>query len=299
MRPVTGPSLVACVLLIVAGGLIAGAVLVIADRRDVATGLLARHRATRSKLFLLGSPETAAIRSEAPTLAVWVIATGSFALIIGGFARRIASDANAANLHEFGGTVLNATGYLAVTFVFFSVIVGLFAASHVGSIRDEEASGRLETLFALPVGRVGWLGGRVAIAATSTCLLGILIGACAWLGSAVANGGVGARSVFEAGANTLPAALLFLGIGILLFALAPRQSSGGALAIVGVAFLWELVGTLVSAPAWLLDVSPFRHVSQVPLHAFDVRGAVVMLVLSCAFAAAGTRVFMRRDLASG
>ena len=46
----------------------------------------------------------------------------------------------------------------------FVLAIGLFACSQIAAARREEADQRLETLFALPVGRAGWLGGRLALA---------------------------------------------------------------------------------------------------------------------------------------
>lgn len=299
VRPVTGLSLGALAALVLATVLGALATLEIADRRDVATGLLGGNRRVRSSRLLLGSPARASIRSESSTLTVWVVSAGAFALLIGGFSKRIADAARTADLHELGGRVLTATGYLSLTFVFFTLLVALFAAAHVGSIRDEESSGRLETLLALPVGRLGWLGGRIAVAAGSTCLLALLIGLSAFAGAAAGDAGVGFAGLVGAGANAIPAALLFLGVGTLLYAVSPRQSGGATLALVGAAFLWELVGALLGAPVWLLDVSPFHHIAAVPTSSFDATGAAVMLVIAVATAAAGLLAFARRDLTSG
>jgi ABC-2 type transport system permease protein len=126
--------------------------------------------------------------------------------------------------------------------------------------------------------------------------LGILIGALAWAGAASQDAGVGFGSLVAAGANCIPAALLFLGLGILFFALAPRQSAGAAMTLVGVAFLWELVGAVLGAPSWALAVSPFHHVAAVPVARFDTAGAAVMVVAGTVAAAAGFAVFSRRDL---
>jgi ABC-2 type transport system permease protein len=103
----------------------------------------------------------------------------------------------------------------------------------------------------------------------------------------------------EAGANCLPAALCFLGLGALVFATMPRLSGGGALALVGIAFLWELLGALVGAPAWLLALSPFHHVAAVPQSAFDAQGALAMMAVAVGASVAALEVFMRRDLQSG
>src|SRR6185312_13057799 len=137
-------------------------------RRDVATGLVGGGHAPRSHGRLLRSPLRAAIRGEGPTLATWLIGAGVFAALIGGFSKSIAEEARKANLHSTLGTDYTTPGgYLALTFV----IVALFAASHLNGIRDEEGSGRLETLLSLPVARSRWLLGRVAIAAVASVVL--------------------------------------------------------------------------------------------------------------------------------
>ncbi len=179
------------------------------------------------------------------------------------------------------------------------MVVALYAASRIGGLRDEESSGRLETLLALPVARRSWMGGRLALAAGTTAALALAVGVLAWAGALVTNGGVSFADMLAAGANCIAAALLFLGLGALLFAWLPRPSSGAALALVGVAFLWELVGALVGAPWWLLTISPFHHVTQVPLVAADLRGTAVMLVLAAVAAVAAVERFARRDLRIG
>jgi ABC-2 type transport system permease protein len=299
VRPVTGGRPAVLVLFAVVTALAVWATLAVAWRRDVATGLVGGGRAPRSRGRLLGSPFQAAVRGEAPTLTTWVVGAGVFAALIGGFSKSIAEEARKANLHSTLGTDYTTPGgYLALTFVFFALIVALFAASHLNGIRDEEGSGRLETLLALPVGRTRWLAGRAGIAAVASIALGILIGALAWAGAASQDAGVGFGSLVAAGANCIPAALLFLGLGILLFAVAPRQSAGAAMALVGVAFLWELVGAVLGAPSWALGLSPFHHVAAVPVARFDTAGAAVMVVAGAVAAGAGIAVFSRRDLQS-
>jgi hypothetical protein len=51
-----------------------------------------------------------------------------------------------------------------------------------------------------------------------------------------------------AGANTLPPAFLFLDLGTLAFALAPRASTVIAYGLIGLAFIWELFGALLRCP---------------------------------------------------
>jgi ABC-2 type transport system permease protein len=298
LHPVTGARPWVMLLFVVGALAAGGAAVLLAARRDLGASLAPRHAAPRSRDRLLGSTSRLAVRTELPTLLVWVVAAGTFAAILGAFAKSIADQASKIHLHAFT-QVTTASGYLALSFVLFTLAVSLFATSHISAIRDDESSGRLETLFALPIARRSWLAGRLAVAAGSSVALALMIGVLAWAGAASQSSGVSLGSLVEAGANCVPAALCFLGLGALLFATFPRLSGGGALALVGIAFLWELLGALVSAPSWLLALSPFHHVAAVPQSAFDVQGALVMIVVALAAAVAAVEVFIRRDLQSG
>ena len=62
-----------------------------------------------------------------------------------------------------------------------------------------------------------------------------------------------------------------------------------------VAYLLELVGALVNVPSWLLDLSPFHHISPVPAAPANGVAAFVMVGLGVAGAAAGIVCLARRD----
>jgi ABC-2 type transport system permease protein len=118
----------------------------------------------------------------------------------------------------------------------------------------------------------------------------------AWAGAQSQGAGISLPRMLEAGANTLPAALLFLALGALAFALLPRASAGIAYALVSVAFVWEEFGSALGAPAWTLDLSPFHHVGLVPAEPFKAAAAVIMLAIAAIASLAATRIFERRDL---
>jgi ABC-2 type transport system permease protein len=63
-----------------------------------------------------------------------------------------------------------------------------------------------------------------------------------------------------------------------------------------VTFLWQLVGSLLGAPAWLVDLTPFAHVALVPAQPFRAAAAVVMLAIGAASTLAAIGIFRRRDL---
>ena len=100
-----------------------------------------------------------------------------------------------------------------------------------------------------------------------------------------------------AGANCLPVAFLFLGLGTLAYALVPRLGTGIGYGLVAAAFVWELLGSLLGTPEWLLALSPFHDVGLVPGQPFEAGAAAIMLAIAGCAAFAAVLVFERRDLA--
>jgi ABC-2 type transport system permease protein len=253
------------------------------------------------RLRLLSSPAAQALRMERGSLIVWTGSVAAFAYILGVVSNSISSaDVSKSVQKEIAklgsGSIVTPTGYLAFVFIFFVLAVSLFACAQVGATRQEEAEQQLETLLALPVGRRGWLGGRLLLATSAAAAISLVAGLCTWAGAASGGARISLPRTLEAGANCLPVALLFLGIAALAYAVVPRASAGIAYGIVTVTFLWQLVGSLLGAPAWLVGLTPFAHVGLVPAQSFRAGAAALMLAIGAAAALAAVRVFRRRDL---
>ena len=102
--------------------------------------------------------------------------------------------------------------------------------------------------------------------------------------------------MIEAGLNCAPAAILFLSIAALAYALLPRASTAVAFAVVTVSFVWQLLSSIVGAPRWLRELSPFEHVGLVPAQPLKAGAAAVMLAVALLVAAVAVWAFSRRDL---
>ncbi len=194
------------------------------------------------------------------------------------------------------GSITTPAGYLGFVFVFVVLAVSIFMCAQVGAARQEEADQRLETLLALPVGRARWLVGRLVLATCAGTALSLAAGLAAWAGVAATGSPISLPRLLEAGLNALPTALLFLGIAALAYGLVPRASSALSYGLVTLAFLWQLVGSVLTLPHWLLDATPFAHVGLVPAQPFRVGAAAVMVGAGLVVALAAVGAFRRRDL---
>jgi ABC-2 type transport system permease protein len=303
LRPFAGTRpLVLFVPVVAATALIASAAR-IARNRDIGAGVLPAHDTAEPRLRLLSSATAQALRSERPGFAVWIGSTAAFAFLLGAISASVSSSGIPKSVQgqiaKLGsGSIATPAGYLAFVFIFFILAVSLFACAQIGSARREEARQQLETLLAQPVGRIRWLGGRLFLASCFIASISLVAGLMTWAGAASAGVDVSLRSMLEADLNCVPVALLFLGVAALAFALTPRASAGIAYGIVAVAFVWQLVGSLLGAPTWLVDATPFQHVGLVPAEAFRTAAALTMLLAGGLVAAAALAAFKRRDTVS-
>lgn len=300
LRAFAGPRpLVLLLPLGAAGALLAGAG-AIALRRDVGSGLLRARDERAPRLRLLGSPAGQALRGERGSLIGWGVGVGLFAFIVGVISTTFETARLSSRIREelarFGARVLTPSGILGFYFLFFVLAISLFACAQVVAARHEEAEGRLETLLVLPLGRRRWLAGRVALALAGAVALALGAGLLAWAGARSQGADVSLPDMLGAGANCLPTALLFLALSALAFGAWPRATSGIAYGLVSLAFVWQLFGTALGAPSWLLGASPFHHVGLVPAQSFKALAAAIMLALAAAALAAAFALFARRDL---
>ena len=269
-------------------------------RRDIGQGLLAAHDSSPPRLYLLSSPTAVGLRTQWGGLLAWLLGIGVFSLIMGVISDSVVSGLSQSVqdlLKKLGTAATTPSGYLGFAFQYLLLALSLFACFQLTAMREDETEQRLETLFALPVRRARWFAGRLLLVAGAAAALALAAGLLAWAGAASQGAGVSLARMIEAGANCLPVTVLFLGLGALALALAPRAGTTIAYALVGAAFLWETIGGLIEAPSWALDLSPFHHVGLVPAESFQAGGAATMLAIGALAGLAGARCFERRDLA--
>jgi ABC-2 type transport system permease protein len=303
LRPFADPQPLVLLPLIATGALLLVVAAALAIRRDIGRGLLPARDRAAPRVGLLGSPTAQALRSERSALRAWIGGVGAFALLMGVLSTAATPDVISKDLQRQldklgGGSIITPSGWLGFSFIFFVLAVSVFCCTQVGAMRREEADERLETLLALPVGRRGWLAGRLLLAAGGAAAVALAAGVLAWAGAATQGSDVSLSSMLGAGANCLPIAVLFLALGALAFAVAPRASTGITYGLVGAAFTWELFGSLLEVPGWLLALSPFHDIGLVPGEPFDATGAAVMIAIAPIAGLTAVAVFRRRDLAA-
>lgn len=120
-----------------------------------------------------------------------------------------------------------------------------------------------------------------------------------WNGQAWADGRLSFGSVLGASLALLAPAVAFLGLGVADFGTTPRLAAAAVPGMVGLAFVVQLVGVLVRAPSWLLDLSSFHHLSAAPAASLNVAPMLVLVGVGILGVLLGATGFGRRDLVGG
>jgi ABC-2 type transport system permease protein len=162
--------------------------------------------------------------------------------------------------------------------------------------RSEEADGRAELLLAAPVHRSAWLLGHVLVAVVSATAVALSAGLGAGLSFAAAGDPARFWSSLAAGAAQLPAALAFVAITTLVFAVLPRATVVAGWGLVAVGALVGQFGALVGIPDAARDLSPFAHTPQVPGADPDWGPAAVVAAVSLVLVAIALMGLRRRQL---
>jgi ABC-2 type transport system permease protein len=267
------------------------------ERRDLGAGIIAPGAGPASGE--LTTPLQLAWRLQRGPLAAWALGFAIVGLALGSIASDIGnvigdSESVRETLADLGGTTNLSDAYLATSITVFGLIAALYAVQAVLRLRAEETAGHAEMLLATAVTRRRWVLSHVAIAAGGTVVLLAAAGLPAGLIHAAQESDASQIGrVLAAAMVQVPAAWVLGGIALLLFGFAPRASAAGWGAVALCVLIGE-IGPVADAGDWLLDISPFTHVPQLP--GGDMSAAPLTLAaIAAGVGALGMAGFRRRD----
>jgi ABC-2 type transport system permease protein len=299
MRPLTSPRLwvlapVAALVAVLGAGTI-----LLAGRRDVGAGTLPDRSTLSSVRRLPTSPWGLAVYLSRGTLLAWGGSIVAYGLLLGSIAKSggkmiTASSSLRNDFARLG--ISGAEAYLSVAYLLMAVVLSFVAVGQVNAARKEESGGLLENLLVRPFSRVSWLTQRIALATAVLALGGVLAGLSTWVGAAREHADVPLSSMFDAGLNVAVPALLIFGVGVLALAVVPRMVSVVTYAVLVWFLLVEILGSVVTANHWILDLSGYHQMAAAPAVAVNWSANAVMIVLAVGAAGLGVLRFNRRDV---
>ena len=303
-RPFSEPTVVPLLLAVAVALALGGVALLLRARRDLGSSLVA-DRSGRDRARVGGhSVFGLAWRLQRPTLIGWVV--GGLVLGgIGGGLGPVVAEAMAENGSLAALIARLAPGGAADSVdVFASAIVGiagvLAAAAGVQAVlrlRAEETEGRAELLLSTPASRTGWMVSTIVVATLSVLAVCTATGVAAGAAIARTGGGTDAIGRFTGAALAhVPAALVFVGVTSLIFAVLPRLTISLGWGLLTIGLVIGQLGELLQLPEWLQQVSPFFWSSALPVEELDVAAAATLVTIALGGCVAAVLALRRRDL---
>lgn len=281
---------------------VGGAAVLLRGIRDSGAGLVRSRTTGRTRRWGLGGTAGFAWRTNLGVLVAWAVGLAAVGFVMGMLLpvvdEFLEEDQGFVDLLTAFGMDPDDVmlGFVAMISTIVGLVIAVYAAFRMGATRAEESSSRAEFLLTRPLPRWRWLGAHVLTLGAAILVLAAIASTAMWLGSVATGSRVTAGDAYSALANTLPAIAVFAGFAVLVFGLAPRLTVPVAAAAAVVAYVIELVGPLLEWPEWVLAVSPFHHLAQVPVDPVDVPAALVMTAIGVVLALGGILAFERRDL---
>jgi ABC-2 type transport system permease protein len=271
------------------------------SRRDLQEGLLpSRKGRTEAGRALLSAPGLA-LRLCRPLIIAWPVCL----FIVGAMYGSVFGD-----MEDFVGTnetikaALNAPGIsyaeqflalLSAIMAITSLFPALFAAL---KIKGEENKGRLEPVLAAAVPRSSVLLSYACIGAAAPVITQFFSALGLYTAARAVGAELSAYGVFGGAFAYLPAIWFTAGIACALFAFAPKFT-GFVWALLAYSFFACYFGKLFRLPEWLVYITPFGHIPQIPVEEFSAAPLIVLSAAAAALIAAGVAGFRRRDSVPG
>ncbi|HZN16730.1 MAG TPA: ABC transporter permease [Micromonosporaceae bacterium] len=303
LRPYTDESWWVLLLFAAAGVALYAVMSVLAARRDIGAGVLPPRLGAPAASPALRSSTALAWRLQRGTLIGWALGFIVVGAAFGGVAQGMVTVAGqnpdvADLIRDFGGAGSNVDNFIAAIASLMGIVIGAYAVQATLRLRGEEAEHRLDMLLSTAVERLRWVGGHVTVAVLGTAVVLTAAGLAAGLAHGLRSGDVGGEVPRVLGATLAqaPAVWVLVGVCVLLFGLAPRYSIVGW----GVLFVVLVIGQfgkILQLDQWVLNLSPFTHVPDLPAADFTATPLLVLVLVGAALTAVGMAGVHRRDIA--
>ena len=288
-------------------GLLATAIALVAlayqllARRDHGAGLLPERPGPPNAAPALRSPLGLAVRLQRGTVIGWAVAVSLLGVVYGAVAKGVedllkGNDQLREVLARVAGVDL-VDAFYASSLLILALIGTGFTIQSTLRARGEETAGRAAVILATSTSRASFGASHLAVALAGSAVLLVAGGLGEGVGVVISTGDVGELPrLVGASLAHLPAMWVLGGLAALVHGLAPR-----AVMLVWTAFalcfFLAMFGELIDVPGWLIDVSPFTHIPDVPATDLTLAPLIVLTLIAAALIAAGLAAFRHRDLA--
>ncbi|WP_156809592.1 ABC transporter permease [Gracilibacillus halophilus] len=253
------------------------------QRRDMGAGLLPSKQGRRTASRFLCSPLGLTLRMMRTMIIAWSVGMFllgiSYGSIFGDLESFIKNNDMIQQIIASHPDYSVTEQFITQLMVILAIIATIPAVTSFLNIRSEEKKERLEHLYTKNVSRIRLFFVYVGIGCVVGPLALLLSVIGLWLSSMMVMADPLSFSIFmKAGMVYVPAIWVVLVIASLLFAFVPKWTSIVWVYVV-FSFITVYLGDLIDIPEWLVNVSSYSHIPQLPVENVTWLSLVVLIIV--------------------
>lgn len=292
------------VLLLGLATLVAGVVVGVAvlERRDLGAGLIPARTGPARAGRILSGPLGLVTRMARGTIVGWTLGLTVGGVVVGSLLGSVADLADDPVVSDFLEQLGGSAGTVEDIFVstelgFISAAVAAVGVALALRLVGSERSGLGEVVLSTPTSRLRWYAANVAVPLALTTFLMVVLGVVLGVvGPAVTELAPSLGESVGASLAKLPAVWVLIAVAAALGGAVPRFAPF-AWAVLLVTFLVGELGPSMQLPSWILDASPFTHLSQLPGGTFEVVPSLALVAVTAVLVVLGGVAYLHRDVA--
>jgi ABC-2 type transport system permease protein len=280
---------------------LAATVVLLGVRRDVGRAMLEPKDRVRQRERLLRSSWGVALRSRVVLITAWALGAAAMSGIFGFLVHAIvrfsrSSPKYVTLLRHYGFSVVTVKGFVAEIDLFAALAVVFFASSSLHAEYADESEGRLDAPLSTGASRLTWWSAAVLSTLVGAVIVALSSGVAMWamarLSGATLTLGDSLGGVLNAALVVLPV----VGVVTLLHGTWPRLATPVVGALAALSLITQLFGVALHWPNWVVDLSVFHHLAQVPAVGVAWTAAAMMALAGVVAFGVGLAAYARRDV---
>ncbi len=268
--------------------------------RDLSSGFFPTMPGRRFASRFLTSPLGLALRLLRISIISWIIgmlivgiAYGSLLGDLEGFIKN--SELIQQMIPELGGMSLT-DRFITMLITIISVLGTIPALMFILKISGEEKKSRIQEVLSTSVSRNDLLASYALIGFVSAVIVQFVSIIGLWSAAVFVMEDVASLDLLlKAAFVNIPAMWIFVGFTILLIGWLPRYTSL-AWGYLIYSFFVEYLGEMLKLPNWIVNISPFAHIPNIPAEEVRISVLIIMLTTTLLLSLAGFVGYNMRDI---
>jgi ABC-2 type transport system permease protein len=268
--------------------------------RDMGAGFLPEKQGASTASRFLQSPLGLAFRLQKTGIIAWCI--GVF--VLGAMYGSVMGDLESYfDSMEFFKDLFPVIEGVSLTEQFIPMLMSIMAVLSTVPVlmfflklRTEEKKNLTEHLLTRAVSRRSLLSSYLLISILASIVIQFLAVVGLWATwMATTNEAASFIILLQAAAAYLPAIWIMVGFSVLLLGFWPK-GTGVAWIYLAYSFFAVYIGEIIQLPEWVVKLSPFGHVSQIPVESMNYTMTALLTLVAITLGIAGYAGFKNRDI---